>query len=483
MSRQGGRRRYPEEVRLVRVRPHDERTGRLRRRKKMRLTILLAVFLLSSAALGKAGSVLILRYVSAFAAQDTAEPGEERVPEEILGEPATVMPEELVMLSEERDHAPRVAIDAGHGGEDDGCHRDGVSESTVNLELAVRLDGKLRELGFETVMIREEDDTLLTLEERVTKAESARADIYVSIHQNAYEGNGDDAAGIETWYRKDSADSRRLAQLMHKGAVEKSGAIDREVRETDELYVVIEAPMPSCLIETAFLSNDGERAAIVTPEYQDKLAEGMAQGIYYYFNPKTMYLTFDDGPSEDNTGIVLDILKERGVKATFFVVGENVEKHPEMARRIVREGHTLGIHCYSHDYKEIYKSTESYLADFQKAYDVVYETTGVKVELFRFPGGSINSHNKKVYQEIIQKMTEQGFIYFDWNASLEDAVKQSTPEELVQNALDSALGRKKVVMLGHDIIYNTTQCLGNLIDSLPEYEMKPLTADVEPIQF
>ena len=80
-------------------------------------------------------------------------------------------------------------------------------------------------------------------------------------------------------------------------------------------------------------------------------------------------------------------------------------------------------------------------------------------------------------------MTEKGYIYFDWNASLEDAVKNSTPEGLLQNAVSTTLGRKKVVMLAHDVIYNTTQCLEELLDSFPEYRMEPLTADVEPIQF
>ena len=196
-----------------------------------------------------------------------------------------------------------------------------------------------------------------------------------------------------------------------------------------------------------------------------------------------MYLTFDDGPSADNTTAVLDILKERNIKATFFVVGENVRKHPDVARRIVEEGHTIGIHCNNHDYKQLYKSVDSYLEDFQKAYDAVYEVTGVEAKLFRFPGGSVNAYNKTVGAEIIKKMTENGYIYFDWNASLEDAVKQSAPEALIQNAVSSTLGRKKVVMLAHDVVYNTTQCLEQLLDSFPEYEMKPLTVDVEPIQF
>ena len=179
----------------------------------------------------------------------------------------------------------------------------------------------------------------------------------------------------------------------------------------------------------------------------------------------------------------MDILKERGIKATFFLVGKNVEKHPEVVRRIVEEGHTIGIHCYSHDYGEIYASVDAYLEDFQKAWNVVYETTGVEVELFRFPGGSINAYNKDVYEDIIDVMTEQGYVYFDWNASLEDAAKKTTPEMLLQNARESTLGRKKVVMLAHDIQYNTVLCLEDLIDQFPEYKMEPLSIEVTPIQF
>ena len=196
-----------------------------------------------------------------------------------------------------------------------------------------------------------------------------------------------------------------------------------------------------------------------------------------------MYLTFDDGPSEENTTAVLDILKEKGIKATFFLVGENVNKHPEVARRIVEEGHTIGIHCNRHVYEDLYASVDSYLEDFQKAYDTVYEVTGVEVVLFRFPGGSINSYNKAVYEDIIQEMESRGFIYFDWNASLEDAARNTTPEKLLQNARNSVMGRKRVVMLAHDILYNTTKCLEELLDSFPEYKMEPLTPEVDPIHF
>ena len=389
------------------------------------------------------------------------------------GESGIILPEE--------PKTPLVVIDPGHGGEDEGCSREGVLEKEINLELALLLADKLRALGMDVVLTREDDAALPTLEERVKLAEDQGADIFISIHQNAYDEES--VNGIETWYSRGNNDSRRLAQLVNMGAVKKTGAKERELIESSDLYVIRETSMPSCLIETGFLSNREEREALSDPAYREKVAAGIAWGIEYYFQPKTMYLTFDDGPSEENTAAVLDILKARGIKATFFVVGENVRKHPEIARRIVEEGHTIGIHCNHHNYKEIYASVNSYLEDFQAAYDAVYEVTGVEVKLFRFPGGSINAYNKDVYEDIIAKMTERGFTYFDWNGCLEDASKNTTPAQLIQNARQSTLDRKKVVMLAHDIVYNTTLCLDELIDQFPEYRMEPLTEDVKPIQF
>lgn len=378
---------------------------------------------------------------------------------------------------------PLVVIDPGHGGEDEGCSRDGVTERDVNLELAQRLAVRLLDMGYEVLLTREDNETAVSLEERVEMAEENRADIYVSIHQNSCEEQEASVKGIETWYFGGNADSRRLARLIHRGALEKTQAQERELCEGSALYVIRETSMPSCLIETGFLSNEEERRQICAPDYQEKLAEGIAEGIHYYFHPKTMYLTFDDGPSEENTSAVLDILKAHNIRATFFVVGENVRRHPEVARRIVEEGHTIGVHCNRHVYDEIYESRESYLADFEAACDAVYEVTGVEVKLFRFPGGSVNGYNKDVYEDIVAEMTERGFIYFDWNGSLEDAVSKSTPGQLVENAVKSTLGRKKVVMLAHDIVYNTTLCLEDLIDSFPEYRMEPLTEEVSPVQF
>lgn len=384
----------------------------------------------------------------------------------------------------EKPQVPLIVIDAGHGGEDSGCMEGGISEKDINLQIALLAKSKLEEKGFQVMMTRSEDE-YLEKEERVELANSHQADAYISIHQNTYEGSDKSVCGIETWYDgTDSArDSGRLAILVHQETIKSTGAMERELLNQADFCVTGKTLMPSCLIETGFLSNPQECSLLSTGEYQEKIAEGIAEGVDLYFNPRTMYLTFDDGPSKECTDKVLDVLKEKNVKATFFLIGEYVEKYPEVARRIAAEGHTIGIHCYQHDYGVLYESKESYLEDFQKAYDTIYEVTGVEAKLFRFPGGSVNAYNEDVRNDIIEEMTNRGFIYFDWNAGLEDAAKNYEPQQLIENARSTTLGRKRIVMLAHDRVLNTALCLGDLIDQFPEYRMEPLTNDTEPIQF
>lgn len=249
-----------------------------RKRKLVRMGAFFTVFFLSAAVLGKGCYLLGAKCISVFAQEN----GDEN-PADIPENPYTENSEDLVMLGKDEGPAPLIAIDPGHGGEDDGCYREGVSESKINLELAKKLSERLQALGFETLMLREDNETLPSLEDRVVEAGKAGADIFVSIHQNAYDGTESGVSGIETWYSGNLADSGRLAQLIHEGAVEKTGAVDRGTQETDELYVTREATMPSCLIETAFLSDRAEREAIASKEYQDKVVEGMVQGIVAYF--------------------------------------------------------------------------------------------------------------------------------------------------------------------------------------------------------
>ncbi len=382
--------------------------------------------------------------------------------------------------TEENKKKYLIAVDPGHGGEDEGCSAEGVEEKALNLKIAMLLQNRLETMGFR-VMLTRETDAKLSLEDRTELANNSGADAYIGIHQNACED--DSAKGMETWYCDTNDGSKRLAKLVQQYAVLYTKARDRGIQASEELFVLRESKMPSCLIETGFLTNQEERFCLEEDAYLDKLAQGIADGIQLYFYPKVMYLTFDDGPSEVRTNAILDVLKEKDVRATFFVVGKNVEKHPETAKRIVEEGHTIGIHCYDHAYDTLYAGKESFIEDFNKACKAVYDATGVKVWCFRFPGGSINNYNKNVYQDIINEMEKQGYVYYDWNASLGDAAANPEPEKLIQNAKESTLQRKKVVMLAHDIVGATVDCLDELIEAFPEYEMRALTKEVEPIQF
>lgn len=421
--------------------------------------------------------------LSVFAAIRVLAASEETiaVEPEVLGVKSKqpVAPTPLIFTEQKQE---LIVIDPGHGGVDEGCTNGAVLEKNINLEIAKLAETKLEELGYRVILTREEDG-YITKEDRVQMANELGADLYVSIHQNTYEDP--EVAGIETWYDSTglSKESERLAKLVHYETLLATEGRTRELVDSTELYITGETQMPSCLIETGFLSNPEELALLSDPEYQDELAEGIVTGIDLYFHPKTMYLTFDDGPSPEHTEKILDVLKEKNVKATFFMIGEYVESYPEIAKRVAEEGHVIGIHCYRHDYQVLYGSVDSYLEDFEKAYDVIKEVTGTEPVFFRFPGGSVNAYNQEITGEIVEVMSERGFIYYDWNASLEDAVRKAEPEELIAYARETTLGRKKVVMLAHDTVGNTALCLGDLIDQFPEYKMDVLRPGIKPIQF
>jgi len=401
--------------------------------------------------------------------------------DEVIQEESTLNNMEDNIIHNQDDGINIVAIDMGHGGMDEGCSFEGAEEKVINQKLGMLLKEKLEQLGFQVVLTTNGDEKKELLS-RLECVKEANADILISIHQNACEDNS--VQGIETWYCEASGeDSRRLARLVQQYTILYTKAKDRGIMDSNNLVIIRDGTVPSCLVETGFLSNEAERTKLQTEEYCEKLVQGMADAVELYFYPKTMYLTFDDGPYTDSTNKVLDVLKEKNIKATFFLIGKNVEKNPETAKRIAEEGHTIGIHCYNHDYNVIYENAEAYMADFEKAKNIIENITGVETNLFRFPGGSINSYNKKVYKEIIEKMTTAGYVYFDWNASLEDAVKKPNKEKLLKNAKESTLGRKVVVMLAHDTVSVTAEALEELLELFPEYKFCPIDENVQPVTF
>lgn len=202
---------------------------------------------------------------------------------------------------------------------------------------------------------------------------------------------------------------------------------------------------------------------------------------------RKIYLTFDDGPSA-NTDRILDILKEYDVKATFFVVGKTDEKSKERYQRIVDEGHTLGMHSYSHKYQEIYESKDTFAADISKLQEYLYEVTGVWPRIYRFPGGSSNQVSKVDMTELIQYLSDMGIVYYDWNIASGDAVSKILPSStIVSNCLDKIDDYEESVILLHDATekMTTVEALPQIIESILEREdaeLLPITDDTVPIQ-
>jgi peptidoglycan/xylan/chitin deacetylase (PgdA/CDA1 family) len=204
------------------------------------------------------------------------------------------------------------------------------------------------------------------------------------------------------------------------------------------------------------------------------------------YENKKIYLTFDDGPSV-YTDDILDILKEYDVKATFFVVGKTDDYSKRMYQRIVEEGHTLGMHSYSHVYSKIYNSVEDFEKDFTKLSKLLYDTTGYKPTIFRFPGGSDNMVNKHGMEDFIRFLNKNDIVYYDWNVLNGDATgTEYTKDQLIDNVLNGVNAWENSIVLMHD-----SQTKRATVDSLPGLltllesegaKMLPIDKEVTPVQ-
>ena len=202
----------------------------------------------------------------------------------------------------------------------------------------------------------------------------------------------------------------------------------------------------------------------------------------------SVYLTFDDGPSAE-TDRILDILKEYNVKATFFVIGKTDENSVKAYQRIVEEGHTLGMHSYSHQYAQVYASQEAFEDDLTSLQDYLFSITGMESTFYRFPGGSSNKVSKIPMSDLIQCLKERNITYFDWNVSSGDASgTQLSSQTIINNVMNGSNGlHKNYVVLFHDSAAKKTT-----VDALPEIieqilamehtQILPITGDTEPVQ-
>ena len=210
----------------------------------------------------------------------------------------------------------------------------------------------------------------------------------------------------------------------------------------------------------------------------------------YVREDNTVYLTFDDGPS-DNTYSILQYLRDYNIKATFFVVPNRSEYCYTLLKAIAADGHSIGIHSTSHKYEQIYASVEAFLDDFYDAWNMVYEATGIKCEIFRFPGGSVNDYNEATRDDIIKEMSRRGFRHFDWSVDSGDAVGASWTQMWNSVPADIEANYEKnfrSVVLMHDSngTPNTILVLGDLLKkfvSEGKYKFDKINGDTQPVQF
>ena len=203
---------------------------------------------------------------------------------------------------------------------------------------------------------------------------------------------------------------------------------------------------------------------------------------------KVVYLTFDDGPSVV-TEKILDVLKEEQIPATFFVTGATTDRGKTLYKRMKEEGHSIGIHSYSHKYSEIYLNSEAFMKDFTRLEEHLREIVGETPKIFRFPGGSTNSTVlPEVISEIKNKIAEKGYVYFDWNALGKDDLHTPTSsEDIFLNVINSGKDRKRILILMHDDAIRKTapDALEKIIKYYREkgYCFEALTENTAPIQF
>ena len=188
---------------------------------------------------------------------------------------------------------------------------------------------------------------------------------------------------------------------------------------------------------------------------------------------KIVYLTFDDGPSE-NTTKILDILKENDVKATFFIISPYIPSHNEIVKRIYDEGHSLGNHTADHEFNKIYTSEEAFMKSLNKQQEFIKSLTGSECRIFRFPGGSKNTlvrnaHGKDFTKNIIIKLEQEGFHCYDWNVDSGDSHASSVPVGTICNNILKEMKDKEgnfknpAIVLMHDCRTKKTT-----VQALPE---------------
>lgn len=252
-----------------------ERRRALRRRRRRQQIIRRVSLLIVAVVLTLTASIKILS--NSGNNRRAAQAGQLVSQKETYGDPQMSESAHSSLGKKQRNEV-RIVLDAGHGGKDSGTLWKSVYEKDINLAITRKLETLLKEEGFQVIMTRS-DDSRMVLKDRIKVAEDNQADIFVSVHQNALEKDTV-TNGIETYCSKQAnIQSPSLAEAIHSALLGKTGARNLGVKTDSDFYVVENTTMPSCLVETGFLTEASEREKLLDDGYQTKIAQGIAEGI------------------------------------------------------------------------------------------------------------------------------------------------------------------------------------------------------------
>lgn len=204
---------------------------------------------------------------------------------------------------------------------------------------------------------------------------------------------------------------------------------------------------------------------------QNKIVERVSH--IYNSDYRRVFLTFDDGPSKSVTIPILDILKQNNVKATFFVLGSNAERYPEIVKRAYQEGHYIANHSFTHVYSNIYSSPQAVLDEYNRTETAIKNAIGDQTynsRVFRFPGGTSGGKYANIKAEAVNLLNQNNVAHLDWNALTADAAGLDNVNDMM-NYVETTMGNKNsVVILMHDIgtKKSTYELLPQLIQVLRE---------------
>ena len=190
----------------------------------------------------------------------------------------------------------------------------------------------------------------------------------------------------------------------------------------------------------------------------------------YATNEKIAYITFDDGPSQNITPQILNILDQYKIKATFFLLGRNVARYPSLVKQEYETGHYIANHGYSHEYNTIYTSAQTVLDEYLKTEQLIRTVIGQESycsHLFRFPGGSGGKKYKDVKTEAKQLLSDNDILYIDWNSLTNDSVGKPTQESIMSNLVSTVGTKNSVVILMHDAA--TKQLTADMLPQVLNY--------------